>query len=161
MLNKIILIIFFWLLIPRVSAQPSPQEELAIMSKRCNYYYLRARAGDHSSRAILLTRNPQEQDITGYEKCSNIISEYLQTPNISPEEKNFYEHLNQNLATIIKLIPEPEKPKKNLPESQPETNNNSSEENLSIDNLPTHNSANDNNIIKITPNSRMEIILTE
>jgi hypothetical protein len=144
-------------------AQPSTQQELAIMSKRCNYYFLRARAGDHTIRGMLLTRNPQEQNITGFEKCANIISEYLKTSNISPEEKNFYENLNQHLATIIKQIPPPE-PQPQPTESETITTDNVENNTPTItpDNLSINNPSNDgNNIIQITPNSRMEIILSE
>ncbi len=163
MLKKLIIISSYLLLQQPMFAQPLPQQELAIMSKRCNYYFLRARAGDHRVRGMLLTRNPQEQNITGFEKCANIINEHLKNPTISSEEKTFYENLSQHFASIIKLIPPPEtQPEPTDLETGTTANQTTNNRSNIPDNLTINNPSNDgNNIIQITPNSRMEIILSE
>jgi hypothetical protein len=85
--------------------QPVKLKELGIIAKRCNYYYSMFKLGDPNTRYILLSKDPEAGNITGFEKCFQALDDYLANPDISSDERRVYENLRDHLSLIIEQLP--------------------------------------------------------
>ncbi|MBL1210332.1 hypothetical protein [Geminocystis sp. GBBB08] len=84
------------LLLPvKTYSQETPS--LAIQANRCRYYYIRSRSGDHLTRNLLFFQEGDMIDLTGLNKCIEIIDNYIKETHVTPEERQVYENVRNNL----------------------------------------------------------------
>ncbi len=74
-------------------------QSLGIQVNRCRYYYIRSRSGDHNARNLLIFKEGDTIDMTGLNKCINIIDNYLKQTAVTPEERQVYENVRNNLSS--------------------------------------------------------------
>lgn len=90
----------------RISASADENNSLAQLVKRCHYYHIRSRAGDPSARYLLISKDANGDNLTGLEKCINVIEQYLEDPNITTQEREVYEQVKINLSSLLDKLPQ-------------------------------------------------------
>lgn len=93
-----IIIIIISVLFP-IKSYSQQTQSLGIQANRCRYYYIRSRSGDHTARNLLIYKEGDVIDMTGLNNCINVIDNYLQQTNVTPEEKQVYENVKNNLSS--------------------------------------------------------------
>ena len=103
-ISVIMLLVISPLAIQAESIEPE-KLKLAIIAKRCHYYFIRFKIGDPNTRYILLSQDPNADNITGFEKCFQVIDNYLDYPDLSSDERRVYENLRENISGVIDKLP--------------------------------------------------------
>ena len=109
LINIISLIMLVLVISPKaIQAQSIDSErlQLATTVRRCRYYYTRFRVGDPKTRYLLLSQDPNDGNITGIEKCFQMIDNYLDNPDLTSDERKVYEKLKENMTLIIEQLPQ-------------------------------------------------------
>ncbi|BAQ60510.1 hypothetical protein GM3708_916 [Geminocystis sp. NIES-3708] len=97
--NPVIIIIIIISVFFPIKSYSQQTQSLGIQANRCRYYYIRSRSGDHTARNLLIYREGDIIDITGLNNCINVIDNYLQQTNVTPEEKQVYENVKNHLSS--------------------------------------------------------------
>jgi len=90
----------------KIPVNADENNSLAQLVKRCHYYHIRSRAGDPSARYLLISKDTNGDNLTGLEKCINVIKQYLEDPNITTQERKVYEQVKINLSSLLDKLPE-------------------------------------------------------
>lgn len=109
--NIISLIMLLLVISPQAIQAESAESEklkLATTVRRCRYYFIRFKVGDPKTRYILLSQDPNAGNITGIEKCFQVIDDYLDNPELTLDERKVYENLKKSMSLIIEQLPQDE-----------------------------------------------------
>ncbi len=106
--NIISLIMLLLVISPQAIQAESAESEklkLATTVRRCRYYFIRFKVGDPKTRYILLSQDPNAGNITGLEKCFQVIDDYLNISDLTSDERRVYENLRENMSLMIEKLP--------------------------------------------------------